>query len=378
MRILLVGEFSRLHNSLKEGLIALGHEVVLVGNGDNFKNYPVDWSTKPVFLETKLGTFLKKAFFKITRFDLSQLEIALRFYLHLNKMKNFDVVQLINEAAIQTTPFLERYFLKKIIKNNKKLFLLCCGVDYNVMQHMIQKKERYSILNQYFENKNTASEFGFMFDFTSKDRKKTHDLIYQNCIGVIASDLDYVNPIKNNANFLGMIPNPVNVDKITYFENVIEHRIVIFLGINRNNYHAKGIVFFEKALENIKSKYGVKVEIIVIENVPYKTYINLYNKAHIVLDQVFSFDQGYNALEAMAKGKVVFTGAEIEFESYYNLNKTVAVNALPDVDYLVKKLSLLIENPDEIGTIGKWARVFIEKEHSYLKIGAKYLETWNK
>jgi hypothetical protein len=39
--------------------------------------------------------------------------------------------------------------------------------------------------------------------------------------------------------------------------------------------------------------------------VPYATYIELYNKSHIVLDQVFSYDQGYNALEAMAKGKVV-------------------------------------------------------------------------
>ena len=37
MKILLIGEFSRLHNSLKEGLLALGHEVVLVNNGDGFK-----------------------------------------------------------------------------------------------------------------------------------------------------------------------------------------------------------------------------------------------------------------------------------------------------------------------------------------------------
>jgi hypothetical protein len=31
------------------------------------------------------------------------------------------------------------------------------------------------------------------------------------------------------------------------------------------------------------------------------TYINSYNKAHILLDQVYAYDQGYNALEAMAK-----------------------------------------------------------------------------
>jgi hypothetical protein len=42
MKILLVGEYSRLHNSLKEGLAALGHTATIVGTGDDFKKYPVD------------------------------------------------------------------------------------------------------------------------------------------------------------------------------------------------------------------------------------------------------------------------------------------------------------------------------------------------
>ena len=54
MKILFVGEFSRLHNSLKEGLLALGHEVVLVNNGDGFKNFPADISIRAAFLKSKL------------------------------------------------------------------------------------------------------------------------------------------------------------------------------------------------------------------------------------------------------------------------------------------------------------------------------------
>ena len=42
MKILLVGEYSRLHNSLKEGLIQLGHNVTLLSTGDGFKDYPAD------------------------------------------------------------------------------------------------------------------------------------------------------------------------------------------------------------------------------------------------------------------------------------------------------------------------------------------------
>ena len=67
------------------------------------------------------------------------------------------------------------------------------------------------------------------------------------------------------------------------------------------------------------------------ENIPYNDYISIYNKAHILLDQVFAYDQSYNALEAMAKGKVVFTGAETEFLNQYQLQEDeVCINALPE------------------------------------------------
>ena len=124
MRILLIGEFSRLHNSLKEGLVAHGHEVVIVANGDGFKNYPADLSTKAKWCETLIGNIPRQIIFRLTKFDIATLEFGIRFYFHLNQLKNFDVVQLINEAPIQTTPKLERFLLKKIFKHNKKTFLL--------------------------------------------------------------------------------------------------------------------------------------------------------------------------------------------------------------------------------------------------------------
>jgi len=377
VRILLVGEFSRLHNSLKEGLTALGHEVVIIANGDGFKNYPADLSTKAKWCETKLGNIPRQIIFRLTRFDIARIEFGIRFYFHLNKLKDFDVVQFINEAPIQTTPSLERFLLKKLIHQNKKTFLLCCGVDYLVAQHLIEKKERYSIMNPYFENPKSKKEYQFLLDFLSKSHKKTHQLIYQNIHGVIASDIDYLLPMQGHPKFLGLTPNPINTAAIDFSELKIDDKIILFLGINRGTYFTKGITFFEKALEIVKEKMGDRIEIIIAENLPYQTYINEYNRAHIILDQVYSFDQGYNALEAMAKGKVVFTGAEIEFEKYYNLTEKVAINALPDVDSLVKDLAHLIENPAEISTIGKRARTYIEEHHNYKNCAEDYLSKWN-
>ena len=56
MKILLIGEYSNLHNSLKQGLVNNGHNVVLLSNGDGFKNYEADILIKSSFFEKK---FLK-------------------------------------------------------------------------------------------------------------------------------------------------------------------------------------------------------------------------------------------------------------------------------------------------------------------------------
>lgn len=376
MRILLIGEYSRLHNSLKEGLIASGHHVVLIANGDGFKNYPADLSTRARFSNTLLGSFIKKTIFKIFNFDIMKLEHGLRFYFHLHQLKNYDFVQFINESPIQTLPSLERFLLKKIIKNNSKCFLLCCGPDYTITKYLLDRKERYSIMNPYFENEKSKKEYSFILEYTSKEHKKTHDLLYKKVRGVIASDLDYHLPMKGNPCYLGMIPNPINLSTNELVTKNKPQKISIFLGINRNTYFTKGIAFFEEALQQISEKYGDLIEITISENLPYQEYITKYNLCDILLDQVYGFDQGYNALEAMAKGKVVFTGAEKEFYEYYKLNEKVAINALPSVESIVNELSELIENPNEIDAIGLRARAFVAKHHDHHLIANQYLNIW--
>jgi hypothetical protein len=201
--------------------------------------------------------------------------------------------------------------------------------------------------------------------------------VVQNCEGVIATDLDYHVPHLEKENYLGMISYPINIDKLEYQPmNAIEP-IKIFHGINTSSSIKKGNDYFTKALEIIKEKYSTKVEIKTSFNLPYKQYINQFNDCHIILDQVYSYDQGYNALEAMAKGKVVFTGAEKEWLDHYGLKEnTVAINAVPNAQDIAKKLEWLILNPEKIKEISKNARAFIESEHHYKKSAVKYLKVW--
>ena len=378
MKILLLGEYSRLHNSLKEGLVSLGHEVTIVASGDDFKKYDTDYTIDSGFLSR--FWFIRKAknlVYKITSIDLEKIERAVRFYFLLPKLKGFHHVQLINSDAIETYPFLARFLYKKTFKNIESRSLLVCGDETPVIDYLLKKELKYSVLTPYFEDATLRKKFEFPLKYRTKRYRKTFDWLHKNCNALIASDLDYKIPLEAMEYKTHFIPNPINTDTIEFKKLEINTKVVLFLGINRGSSIKKGISFFEKALTLIKEKYNDKVEIIITENVPYRQYISLYNKAHILLDQVYAYDQGYNALEAMAKGKVVFTGAENEFTKQYNLTERVAVNALPDVDSLVNELSFLIENPEEIIAIGKRARTFIEKEHHYIQIAEKYVEAWN-
>jgi glycosyltransferase involved in cell wall biosynthesis len=314
------------------------------------------------------------------KFDLALLEHGIRFWRISKKLNNFDVVQLINERPIQTISKLELFLLKRIFKQNNKIFLMCCGIDYMTVSHMLKQKDRYSVMNPYFEGIPEAKkQYDYYFDFLTKSHQKIHHFLYENSFGVIASDLDYVAPLIGNENYLGMVANPINIDKIGSSETAISGKISIFLGINSGNSFTKGTSFFEKALAIIQEKYPNLIEVVITTDIPYSDYQKYFEKANIILDQVYGFDQGFNALEAMAKGKVVFTGAETELLNCYNLQEDeVAVNALPDVEYLVEKLSYLIENPSEINRIGKNAIQFINKEHHYVTQAQKYLTLWSK
>lgn len=375
MRILLVGEYSRLHNSLKEGLMALGHDVILVSDGDAFKQYHSDVLFTPKSTAKGILNIIRQLVFRITGHDLSYWERGLRFYRILPQLKGYDIVQLINEAPVKTVPFFEKFLLGKLFRQNGKSFMVCCGIDYTVTKYMLERKPRYSLMDPYFKGEN-KTEYRYIFDYVTKAHKKLHDFVYSNIQGIIASDMDYALPMQGDPKFLGLVPNPVNIAKLDYTEPVITGKIVIFLGINRVNRNQKGIAYFEKALDIIRQKYTDKVEIVVTTSLPYEEYIKIYNAAHILLDQVYAYDQGYNALEAMGKGKVVFTGAETEFIQHYNLTEKVAINALPNAVAIADELSYLIENPEEIIAISKRARAFIEKEHGYIEVSKEYLKKW--
>lgn len=377
MRILLVGEYSRLHNSLKEGLQALGHEVYIIGTGDYFKKFPVDMQLNRRF-DSGLAKKVKVGIYKLFKIDISSRSVLQQFLSYGSKLKGYDIVQLINESPLGIQAEEEKKAIAFLKKHNKSIFLLSCGTDYNSVSYAMDKKIRYSIFTPLLGGRIPSAHYSGALKYLQPEYKNLNEYLFNEVIrGVIASDMDYHIPLENKNKYLGLIPNPINTEILPYQQMNKLGKIVIFMGINRSNYLKKGIDFFQLALEQIQQEFADKVEVVTVENLPYEAYIKEYDRAHILLDQVYSFDQGFNALEAMAKGKVVFTGAEREWCELFDYQEDeVCINALPDVDYLVDKLRWLLNNSEEIKRISTNARSYVEKHHDYKKVAKTYLTTW--
>lgn len=378
MRILLLGEYSKLHNSLKSGLLELGHEVDLAGTGDGFKNFPVDFSYAPK-LTSQHGFFhfIKRVCYRLFKLDLTKTESGIRFFFLLKHLKNYDHLQLINSDAIRSHPKWNLFLLKRLFKQNKKISLLVCGDETPITDYLLQNKLKYSVLTPYLENPILKNDFYDVLKYSHDNYRKVFDFINEKTSVLITSDMDYKIPMDALGYKNHFIPNPVEQTTVPDIPAPVKNQINIFLGINRLSYHKKGIHFFEEALQVIQKKYPHQALIQIVENLPYQAYIEAYQKANIVLDMVYAYDQGYNALEAMRHGKVVFTGAEKEFLDFYNLEEDkICINALPDVKVLVEKLSELIENPSKINEIGKNAQHFIREKHHAVEIAKKYIMAW--
>ena len=376
MRVLLIGEYSRFHNSLKEGLQELQHDVTLIGRADNFKNYPIDISLEATFFHKKIPNAFRQLFFKISNIDIAFLEIAYRFYKHRKSFRNYDAVQLINEFPFATTPRIERKLLKYIFKHNKNVYLSSCGDDFHYVNYILNADLPYHMLTAYQNDKSTKKWFRYSLQYLSKSHKKLHQYVIKNVKGVIPANFDYEMAYRKHPKVLPLVPFPINVDSLPFQSLQHDGKVIIFHGVNKVNYLKKGNNLIEKALKVIEEKYPNRVAVKTASNLPYSEYIQTYNEAHIIMDQLYGYDQGYNALEAMAKGKVVFSGAESDFKAYYKLEKTVLINATPNVDDLVEKLSFLIENPEEMIQIGKNARAFVEEFHQYTSVAKQYVERW--
>ncbi len=329
MKILLFGEFSGLHNNLKDGLIELGHEVVLASGRDGYKMIPNDLN-----LDGRLSGIIGK------------LETRVRPFIHLPKLVGYDVFQSINPFYPNAKYFPKLQFYKMLKLGNKKFYMLGAGSDA-----------------YFWKCGRKCLKYGPFEDFLKYDH------------GVIPVMYEYEKSYSDCNKLKNTIPLPVNTNNIEYNENVTEGKLVVFHGLSR--YGFKGTRHVEEAFEILRKKYPNDLELIINGKMPFDDYIKLLRRANVVVDQVYSHSLGMNGVYALAMGKVVLGGVEPEGLESLSLTSSPAINVRPEANSIIKEIEWLLDNRSKITEIGKESRMFAERVHGHIKVAKKYIETWS-
>ena len=224
MKILLLGEYSNVHNALAQGLRQLGHRVTVASNGDFWKDYPRD-----IDLKRTAGLWGKISF-------------SLRLLWALPKLRGYDVVQLINPIFVEMKA--ERLFslYRYLRKHNKRVFLCAFGMDYYwVNECRTRKPLRYSDFNLGNELRQNEDALKEIADWIGTSKERLNKYIAHDCDGIITGLYEYwvcYQPLFPHKTVF--IPYPIKMPCPPATIAPIGQKVKIFIGINKSRHAYKG------------------------------------------------------------------------------------------------------------------------------------------
>lgn len=355
MRILLVGEFSGLHSYLRDGLIALGHTATLMARGDGFKKFQPDIPLD-AGIEGKLGGFASRI---LLPFELARAEGG-----------SYDVAQLVNAFTLCGTGMPHNLSLKLLRKVAPRFFLLAAGDDAMFWKHG-RKNLKQGLFNDYLKYDLKARRSPLESEWSYRWNEK----VAKTSAGVIPVNYEYEVSYKDHPKKMKTIPLPVNLEKITYRENNVGRRLVVFHGLNR--YGFKGTRLVEKAFAYLSQRYPNDLELVIDGRMPHTEYLELMSRTNIVVDQMYAHSLGINGLQALAQGKVVLGGVEPQALKSLGVENSPAIGLQPTVRSIVENIEKIMESRNEIGSLGLKGRKFVENVHDCVKVADLYVRTWD-
>lgn len=365
MKILLLGEYSNLHWTLAEGLRSLGHEVTVASDGDGFKN-----NRRDIDLTRKSSGII------------DTFKAVSNIYSHLDNLKGYDVVQLINPCFTTLNTQINDYLYSFLKKNNDKVFLGAFGDDAYWLKACLDKEKfRYS---EFYVNgkENDFTNNSYLKELWSEGtpRERLNTKIADTCDGIIACLYEYYVSYKDYYDKkLSYIPLPINLDRIGKTEIGKNDKVNFFIGINKPRTQIKGTDRLYDTLVKVGKKYEQDITITKIESVSYSEYLEYIKDADVVLDQLYSYSPAMNGLLTLAMGKVLVSGAEPEMYDLLNESENrPIVNVIPSEEDIFNKLENIILNREALPHISNRSREFVENYHDYIKIARQYIDFWTR
>jgi glycosyltransferase involved in cell wall biosynthesis len=358
MKILLLGEFSGLHNNLRDGLLTLGHQVQLAAGTDGFKNFPND-----IALEIPGKNLKTRIYNYVTPF--------LRIY----RLINYDVMQTINPFFPNGRFFPLKTFYCPLLFFNKKSFLVAAGSDAFFWKNSkaIMRYGPFEDFKKYDARK--ASMVGRKYYMETESAYEYNAWLSNGVNGIIPVMWEYKVGYKNHIKLRDPIPLPINLEKIPEPKFDYRRKLNVFHGVTR--YGFKGTRHIEKAFNKLEKSYPGRFNLIISPRSSYSEYLRILEDADILIDQVNSYSPGMNALIGLAMGKVVLSGNESEAGAIFGASKSPILNVTPNHQSIVDTVINVDSDRKKFDELRREGREYIRRYHNHIDIAAKYVSAWS-
>ncbi len=365
MKILLMGDASNYHHTLATGLRAAGHDVTIASDGGGWMRTGRDLS--------------------LSRGDgkMSGMWLWMRLNAMLmSSLRGYDVVQISSPGFVYLRPNLLRGIFDKLRRRNGIVTMAALGTDslYAAACTSQDAPLRYSEWQvggrptPYMDSHRDELEMWLAPALSDYCR-----YVYDNVDGVLTALYEYhqvcsryVPPDK-----LAYAGIPVSIPAAV--TELPADRINILVACHKGRESEKGIDRMMPVVESVVASHD-NVHIDLVQNVPLEEFNRLLSRAHIVVDQLYSYTPATTALMAMAMGKTVVSGGEPEYYDFIGETKEhPVINADPyNLDTLRDELDRLLSDQSLLVANGDVSRRFVTKYNSADVVARRCIEFWER
>lgn len=369
MKILFLGDYSGLHACMARELRRRGHSVTLLSDGGRYMQTECD-----IMIERKPG-------------KLNGLKYFTQILSVLHYCKGFDVVHLNNPHFVDLRPQRIKIIFDYIRKHNRLVLLTLCSNDYHFCNTCLNsdmfKFSEFRVGDQKTEYELTSRQAEL---WTTQELRDFNSYIYSQIDGAISILPEY--DMAERAIFsdrLAFVNLPIDLTTLPFSPFQYDGKLRFFVGMKRDKLIQKGTRDMLAALQRLESQYPDRCEVEEIYNLPLEEYLNRMQRAHVVVDQLYSYSPATNALQAMALGRIAASGGMPEYYQYidrdadnsiiYSIDPEPVVRLSPLEDYEATFRDLIL-NPYQLKAKSLAGRLLVEQHNDSAIVAERMERHW--
>jgi glycosyltransferase involved in cell wall biosynthesis len=359
LSVLLVGEYSGVHTCLAAAADDRVR-ITRLSDGDGFKNFPRDIDIR--------GRGRGRIIYTVSRIWRELLACRI--------LAKYDVVQFINPLVFSRFSSLRLTALRSLSRGRKSV-LLAAGDDARYWAAYRKGSYRYSPHG----DRLGIDQQGMLSDIWEGRRLRSiHSKVESTVDAIVPLAIEYDIAYRDVAKKRPIIHFPIAVDALCYKPNVVHQRVLIMHGVQQGREGFKGTRHIDAAMSELSHQHGAEFEYLRPVSVPFSRYQDYLERCNILIDQTNSYSPAMNALFAMARGKIVLSGATEEYLNAVGVQQSQCPiwNIDPEPRQIVVTLKHLLAKRGQFGEMGLASRTFVEQMYDSKRIYGEFFALWRE